>query len=440
MTRPPKRLASSEGNPPIDGDVNVECFPHETREPLVLLPSPRAYPKWLSAWHARRVPVLDPLESIVAALVAIPSVSSPDPRFDQGNETVVARIADYAASLGAQVSVRPLAGAPGKANVVAVFGSGEGGLVLSGHTDTVPYDAGDWRSDPFTVTERDGALYGLGIADMKSFFACALHAIADVGVASLRAPVVLIGTADEESTMDGMRALAEQGDVPGEVAIIGEPTDLVPVRAHKGVLMERIALLGRAGHASDPSLGNSALDGMAKLLPDLVALREALARAHRDPLFAVDAPTLNLGRIAGGDSPNRICAHAEVDIDIRLLPGMVADEVRDRLREIAARVAEHTGLRYAMSSITRGLPAFSCAEDAGIVRLAEALTGVPATAVPFGTEAPFLSALGKHTIVLGPGSIKVAHQPDEHVHRADLLRGRALYAKLVHATCVAPEV
>src|SRR5690606_9306945 len=101
--------------------------------------------------------------------------------------------------------------------------------------------------------------------------------IADVGVESLRAPVVLVGTADEESGMEGMRALRASVELPGTRAIIGEPTSLVPVRKHKGVLMERIALRGRSGHASDPSLGRSALDGMARLLPELIALREALA-------------------------------------------------------------------------------------------------------------------------------------------------------------------
>lgn len=377
---------------------------------------------------------------MVRALVGIPSVSSPDPRFDQSNGAVITLLASYAESLGASVSIRPLPGRTDKANIVAVFGAGEGGLVLSGHTDTVPYDADGWDTDPFELVERDDAFYGLGTADMKAFFATALHAIADVGVGALRRPVILVGTADEESGMDGARALVAERDIPGDIAIIGEPTSLRPIRKHKGVLMERVALRGRAGHASDPSLGNSALDGMARLLPDLIALREALAVANRDASFAVDTPTLNLGRVSGGDSPNRICAHAEVDIDIRLLPGMSAADVRERIRDIAARIAEDTGLGYAVSSITHGLVPFECDASARIVRLAEALTSHPAGAVPFGTEAPYFTALGKDTIVLGPGSITVAHQPNEHVHLADLLQARALYAKLVHATCVAPEV
>lgn len=375
---------------------------------------------------------------MVRELVRRPSVSSPDPRFDQSNRDVVDLIASYATSLGARVSVRPLSHAPHKSNVIAVFGSGEGGLVLSGHTDTVPFDGAGWSSDPFEVLEKEDVLQGLGTADMKSFFACALHAIADVGPSSLRAPVVLVGTADEESTMDGARALAEGGDLPGAMVVIGEPTSLRPVRKHKGILMERVALLGRSGHASDPRLGVSALDGMARLLPALVELRAELA-AHRDDAFSVPTPTLNLGRVHGGDSPNRICAHAEVDIDIRLVPGMSADGVRARIREIAARIAEDAGLDFTLSAITRGLEPFACDASARIVRLAEALTSESAIAVLFGTEAPYFTSLGKDTIILGPGAIDVAHRPDERVHRADLARAREVYAKLVHEVAVVSE-
>ena len=170
---------------------------------------------------SRRIP---PLREMLAGLVAIPSVSSPDPALDQPNEAVVARLAEWLEALGFAVEVLPVPGRPGKANLVATLGRGPGGLVLAGHTDTVPFDAGRWSSDPFRLTEREGRLHGLGTADMKGFFPLVLEVAAELEARRLRAPLVVLATADEESTMSGARALAESGRPLGRHAVIGEPT------------------------------------------------------------------------------------------------------------------------------------------------------------------------------------------------------------------------
>ena len=149
-------------------------------------------------------------------LIAAPSVSSPDRRFDQSNRAVIDLLAEWAESLGFVVRIEPLASQPQKANLIARLGEGEGGLVLSGHTDTVPFDAERWTEDPFDLSERDGKLYGLGTADMKSFFAAALHAVARFPEQALDRPITLLGTADEESSMDGARELAQAGDHLGQ--------------------------------------------------------------------------------------------------------------------------------------------------------------------------------------------------------------------------------
>jgi acetylornithine deacetylase len=152
--------------------------------------------------------MLPPALDIVRQLVATPSVSSPDDRFDQSNRGVIDLVAEWAAALGFTVRIEALPGHSGKANLIATLGEGEDGLVLSGHTDTVPYNAERWTDDPFVLTERDGRLHGLGTADMKGFFAAALHAIARFESGQLRRPITLLGTADEESTMNGARALS----------------------------------------------------------------------------------------------------------------------------------------------------------------------------------------------------------------------------------------
>jgi acetylornithine deacetylase/succinyl-diaminopimelate desuccinylase-like protein len=211
------------------------------------------------------MPTLPSHVDILRTLVGTPSVSSPDPSFDQSNRAVVDHLAELCEQLGFRVEVVPLERSPHKANLIATLGPADqpGGLVFSGHTDTVPYDRDQWHTDPFTLTQRDdGSLYGLGVADMKGFFPCALHAVRTLGAGALRKPVVLVATADEESTMWGAQQLVSEGRRLGRHAIIGEPTGMRPVRKHKGVMMERVLLEGSAGHSSDPSLGRNAIEGM----------------------------------------------------------------------------------------------------------------------------------------------------------------------------------
>jgi acetylornithine deacetylase len=373
-------------------------------------------------------------------LVAMPSMSSPDPAWDRSNRDVAERLAEWAESVGFEVTLAPLPDAPHKVNLIARLGTGEDGLVLSGHTDTVPYDESGWDTAPLEVVEKDGALFGLGTADMKGFFAAALHAVAAIDRGKLVRPLVLLGTADEESGMDGMRALVASEPTLGAHAVIGEPTGLAPKHMHKGVMMERVSLEGRAGHASDPSLGNSALDGMVEVAVALLALREELAHRYRDESFSVPSPTLNLGRIAGGDSPNRICGRCVLDVDLRILPGMVVDDVR---AEIEARVREVVGrrkLRGSVAPIATSLPPFETPLDAWIAKVAVEVAGAPLGSVLFGTEGPYLNAAGVSTVVLGPGSISVAHQPNEHVREDDLARATDIYSGIIERICMtSPE-
>ena len=286
---------------------------------------------------ARALPAV---REMIATLVAEPSPSSADPRFDRGNRRVVEHLADWADGLGMRVELLPSATNDDKANLLATFGEGDGGLVLAGHSDTVPWDEGRWRHDPFRVTEDDGRLYGLGTSDMKSFFAVALAALARLDAGKLRAPVMLLATYDEESTMGGARALVAAGRPRARHALIGEPTGLVPVRMHKGAVMETVVLTGQAGHSSDPSLGRSALEGMHAVIGDLIAFREALQAVHRNEAFAVPVPTMNFGAIHGGDSPNRICGECELRFDLRALPGMDVQALRTELRARVGRNAK----------------------------------------------------------------------------------------------------
>lgn len=380
-----------------------------------------------------------PLNTMLRTLISIPSVSSLIPNLDQGNSTLIHHLAEWLEGAGYRVAVQALPGFPGKANLVATLGEGSDGLVLAGHTDTVPYDSEGWRHDPFSLTEEDNRLYGLGSSDMKSFLALAIEAARHLRVHDLQRPLTLLATADEESSMSGARELARSGTPLGRYAVIGEPTGLRPVRMHKGILMESIRLIGRSGHSSDPTLGNSALEGMHELLGELLQWRAELQSRYRNPFFAVPMPTLNLGHIHGGDNPNRICGQCELHLDLRPLPGLNPGQLREELELRVAKVAERRGLLWETESLFPGVPPMETASESPIVRFAEGLSGRPAEAVAFATEAPFLNTLGMETLVWGPGDIAQAHQPNEYLPIERIKPTLAGLRAMIRHFCTHPE-
>ncbi|UDL05582.1 acetylornithine deacetylase [Marinobacter sp. CA1] len=383
-------------------------------------------------------PVATPpdIQTMLARLIALPSVSSASPEWDQSNAAVINLLEEWLQPLGFRTEVLPVPGRDGKFNLVATLGSGPGGLVLSGHTDTVPYDPSRWQSDPFTLTERDDRWYGLGTCDMKGFFALAIEAARELAGKKLKQPLILLATADEESSMDGARALAEAGYPKARYAVIGEPTNLRPIRMHKGIMMERLAFEGQSGHSSNPALGRNALEGMHQAMSELLALRADWQARYRNPAFEVAVPTLNLGCIHGGDNPNRICRRCELHFDLRPLPGMAMTELREAILERLQPLARARQLDLTFEPLFDGVPPFETAADAELVKACEALTGHRAEAVAFATEAPWLQKLGMETLVLGPGSIDQAHQPDEFLALSQVAPTVTLLRQLIQRFCL----
>lgn len=370
-------------------------------------------------------------QDLLTDLVGIPSVSSVSPAFDSPNFPLIERLAGYLEEIGCQVEIMSLPEAPGKANLVATLGSGEGGLVLAGHSDTVPYDDSGWDSDPFALTARDARLHGLGSADMKGFLAVAVSIASRLDAKRLAHPLHIVVTADEESQMNGARALVASGRPKADYCIIGEPTDLKPVRLHKGVLMEAIAIHGGSGHSSEPDTAPNALDGLRHVLHALDVWRDELRKRFRAPDFAVPYPTLNFGHVHGGDNPNRICADVELHIDMRLVPGMDPEAMREELDVCLNQALAGTGCTYRRRTLFEGFGAFETPADSRFVKTVERLAGAPAQSVSFGTEASFFTEMGMETLVIGPGRISQAHQPNEYVEQASLAAGEALVEKLV---------
>lgn len=376
------------------------------------------------------------VRTMLSRLVGTPSISSASPDWDQSNEPVVRLLEEWLGALGFQCELMPVPGVTGKYNLIATLGSGPGGLVLSGHTDTVPFDDKRWQTDPFTLTEKDGRFYGLGTCDMKGFFALAIEAARSVAGQPLKQPLIILATADEESSMSGARALAAAGRPQARYAVIGEPTGLKPVRMHKGIMMERLVFEGQSGHSSDPSLGRNALEGMQEAMGELLALRRQWQEEHRNPAFRVEVPTLNLGCIHGGDNPNRICGRCELHFDLRPLPGMSMHELRQQILRRLQPVAEDRELSLTFEPLFAGVPPFETPAEAGLVSVCERLTGHTASSVAFATEAPWLQQLGLETLVLGPGSIDQAHQPDEFLALSQLEPTVTLLKKLIGHYCL----
>lgn len=374
------------------------------------------------------------LLEMIERLISIPSVSSTQADIDTSNQPVIDCLANWLNDLGFQTKVIP--SSRGKANLVAWIGEGEEGLVLSGHTDTVNYDQTGWNTDPFKAKKVGENLYGLGTADMKSFLAIAIEAAKEFKNKKLKQRLTIVATADEESTMQGARTLVKNNQKLGRYCIIGEPTDSTPVHQHKGVFMEAIALHGRAGHSSNPDLGNNALEGMRAVLNDLHQFKQELAAKYINHDFLVPIPTLNLGHIHGGDNPNRICAECELHIDLRPLPGMQIDALRDELHERISKITGALGLQCTFTALFDGIPAFATPIGSKIVQLAIRYTGKSAQTAAFATEGPFFKSLGIETVVLGPGSINQAHQPNEYIALPSIGPTIELLQKMIHSICM----
>jgi acetylornithine deacetylase len=380
-----------------------------------------------------QIPALLPM---IEHLIAEPSVSSVSPDWDQPNIRVIDILAEWFSALGFNIEKQPVPNCPGKFNLIASAGSGPDGLVLSGHTDTVPFDEHRWSSDPFKLKQQDNRLYGLGTADMKSFFALVLESVRDLDLTKLKHPLIILATADEESTMCGARSLVDTNRRLGRHAIIGEPTGLRPVRMHKGISMECIRLIGQSGHSSNPALGHNALDGMYQVMGEILRWRDELQQKYHNPVFEVAFPTVNLGHIHGGDNPNRICAHCELHFDIRPLPGMDINQLRGEMMQRLTTLMAGSELRLEHISLFDGIPAMDTPATSAIVQATQDMTGYAAGAVAFGTEGPYLNQLGMETVILGPGHIDQAHQPNEYLALDQIRPGVELIQRLIERFCL----
>ncbi|ENM5764633.1 acetylornithine deacetylase [Vibrio mimicus] len=347
---------------------------------------------------------------VYEGLISTSSISSTDARWDEGNEQVITKLADWLSALGFVIQIEQVA--PNKQNLIAKLGSGEGGLLLAGHSDTVPFDEGRWNYNPHALTQANNRFYGLGTADMKGFFAFIYEAVKKVDWSKQTKPLYVLATCDEETTMLGARHFTENAPFKPDYCIIGEPTSLVPIRAHKGHVANAIRVTGKSGHSSNPALGVNAIEIMHEVLFALMQLRDRLIKEYHHPGFEIPTPTLNLGHIHGGDSPNRICGCCELHYDVRPLPGISLDGLDNLMRDALSEVQQKWPGRIELIPLHDPIPGYECAHDHPFIHGISEICEQEAETVNYCTEAPFLQQVCP-TLVLGPGSIDQAHQPDE---------------------------
>lgn len=378
-------------------------------------------------------------KQLYSELIAIPTISSiNDPHWDQTNLPLLEKMASWLTDLGFKTDILAVEGTRKKYNLLATYGEeknhGKGGLLLAGHTDTVPFDQGRWDYDPFCLTEKEGKFYGLGTADMKGFFAFVIETLRHLDLTKLTKPLRILATADEETTMLGARTFAQQSRIRPDCAIIGEPTSLKPIRAHKGHLGQAVQVIGKSGHSSDPAKGINAIEIILEAGNYLQQLRNDLQQKYHNPLFAVPYPTLNLGVIQGGDAINRICACCELHYDLRPLPELSVNDLEEMVQQKLRPLLERWGDRIQIKQLHQGIPGYECSHTAEIVQVVEKLLGEKCEAVNYCTEAPFIQQLCP-TLVLGPGSIEQAHQPNEYLSLEFVQPTLTLLEKLILTFC-----
>lgn len=352
------------------------------------------------------------------------------------NLALIAWVEDFLRERGV-ASQRVANGDGSKANLYARIGPDvAGGIVLSGHTDVVPVDGQPWSSDPWVVTEKAGKLYGRGVADMKSFLALSLAHVDAALAAPLKRPIWLAFSYDEEVGCLGAPAMidemAQLGQKPGAV-IVGEPTSMKVISAHKGIRTFWVEVIGREAHSSLPHAGVSAIMEAQKLMQLIAEIGAGPREAdHFDPPGA----SMTIGMIEGGTAINILARRCLFGCDLRAPSQAEGDAIEARLRAAAAQLdaeikarAPEGGVTITRRSMTPGL---EMAPESAAESLARALTGDnEIRAAAYAAEAGLFQRAGMPAVLCGPGSIEQAHQPDEWIEISQLDEGARFMQRLI---------
>lgn len=379
-------------------------------------------------------------ERLAAPVAVLDRLVAFDTTSARSNLALIDWVADYLSGYG--IPARRSSAREGKANLFATIGPADkGGVILSGHTDVVPVAGQEWHSDPFRLTERQGRLLGRGSADMKGFIALVLALVPQATRRGLKVPLHLAFTHDEETGCFGAPALIAalpSGAARPSLAIVGEPTSMMVANRQKGCSFFRTRVTGRDGHSSAPDRGVNAIVAASEIIAEITRLAaEARARGRPDSGFDPPHTTLSVGTIEGGTAVNIIARECRFEWDLRNIPDDDAAAITGRLdRFIMADLLPRLRATCTDAAVETetvvAVPPLLPAPNSPAEELARRLTGVnTTTTISFASEAGLYQQAGIPAIVCGPGSIDVAHQPDEYITRAELAAGQAFLDRLL---------
>jgi acetylornithine deacetylase len=383
-------------------------------------------------------PLSAPARDMIERLIAFNTVSR------DSNMGLIEWVRDYLHGHGAKTRLTHDATGK-KANLFATLGdSPKPGLILSGHTDVVPVDGQNWDTDPFVVTEKDGKLYARGSADMKGFIGIILaqapQFVAALNAGRLDAPLHYALSYDEEVGCLGVRGLIQDlkdNGIRPAGCVVGEPTSMQPIIAHKSTHRFRCAVHGREAHSSYVTFGVNAIEYAARLIVFIRQLADRLSQLEkRDYGFTVPYSTISTGVIRGGIAANVVPKDCEFAVDLRTLPGASAEALFQEIRTYAEALAREmqavdpqSGIDLAWASSTIGLAA---TEADAIVRWAMQLSNNSTVGkVSYGTEAGLFQQMGVPTVICGPGDIAEAHRPNEFVALEQLAQCEAFMNRIL---------
>lgn len=357
------------------------------------------------------------------------------------NAHIIKYLTDIFSQLGFETLTIPHPEDPNRANLLCRIGpEAPGGLMLSGHTDVVPTAGQDWRSDPFTLVEKDGRFFGRGTTDMKGFIAATYVALGELDLKRLKKPLSLLWTYDEEIGCRGSFVAApllrNSFTYLPEAALIGEPTDFQVLRMHSGHVSLHIHAKGKGAHSSDPSLGISAIKALNQVLNGIFALEKELAEeTSLAEFFERPFVTLNVGEIKGGSAVNIIPDEASAFIGFRPLPDTSIEAIMERISARAHSSCTTTGAKIHVE-LDHCSPAMITEPNTKLEKILDKYRQ-PSTQVSaaFSTDAGNLNHHGIPSLIFGPGNINIAHQANEWIELSALQQAVSKLKGIINDYC-----
>ncbi len=373
------------------------------------------------------------MHKLLSPLISANTVSADDAAQDISNRYYCEILANYLENLNFYCEIQSVPESRNKWNLIAHrpgLKSQSQGIMFSGHSDTVPAQLNHWYQDPWQLHQQEHTFTGLGATDMKGFFAVVISLLQQYPKPGHH-PVTVIATADEETSMAGARAIRAESLPCPVINIIGEPTGMRPILSHKGYLGFRISLSSRGGHSSLNANERNCIDAMYAIIGQLMQWRQQL-QLMRNDRFDIPVATLNLGQLRAGDAVNRICAFAELELDIRPLPGASSDKISAQLNQRVTQGLSGFQVDYQLLELYPPVAGFQSSLPNELSRHICACCNSEPTSANYVTEAPWFEQQGCASVVLGPGNIEQAHTPNEWISFEQLHRAQSIYEQLLN--------